>query len=97
MNDEEQRTNIAKMLLQFEDEKQRFAGLKNVANGIAEDFEQLAKMLKEAPEVAYLKIPAEMTSLLAYKRLGALLEDLKKTNHELGRLGGLLREAGRNV
>jgi hypothetical protein len=92
MSPEDERQAKALALLEFEEQRQRHALLKNEAHKLAEALRGVAKTLDERPET--LKLAGDDEVLRDYRRLGPLLDDILKTEGELRRLGSTLEKAG---
>ncbi len=72
--------------------RERRALLENEAERLAQAFEELAKRLKRHHEILETEGTEELRK--NYRRLGALVDDLKATSEELQRLDSVLRNAG---
>jgi len=92
MNAEEQKVAKAAAWLEFTEAKERRALLENEAEKLAKHFDALAELIRKRPETITFEGDAE--AFRDYKRLSALVEDLKTTRTELQRLHGVVRDTG---
>jgi hypothetical protein len=92
MSAEEQKQGKATALLEYTKMRERRMLLKNETEKLAEAFEELAKRLRNHPE--RLKSGGTGELMENYRRLGALVDDVKATAGELQRLDSVLRNAG---
>ncbi len=92
MSAQEQRVQMALLLLDHNETKERLALLRYKAGEIAGALEGVVKSLKECPED--IELHEDGLVLKNYMNFGALVEDFKKTITELQKLDATLTEAG---
>lgn len=92
MSADQQRTEKALLLLDFQEAKERLAVLRHKADEIAGELEAAAKLLKECPET--VEFHGDRLVLKGYMNFGKLVEDIKKTIADLQRLESRLTQGG---
>ena len=91
MTIQDERAAKANALLEYEEQRQRFALLKNEAEKFAKQFENVAGKLRNSPE---LLSPDVQTIASDNQRLIQLIADIKTTRDEVNRLRAVLTSLG---
>ncbi len=88
MNATEQRAKLGLLILDYTDQRQRLALLKNDVNKVVNRLRECATSLALHPETV------QASDFISTDQLAALLSDVRVTTEELRRLSGVLRDAG---